>query len=315
MKFSSIFNVFSRRDKKVEPFSYQIPESLRNKILLYCRDLFSNKRSDWSTGDYTQEFWNEIHEALLYRHGLFQLTNDDIPVTPAEDTIRFLLQCDDKQFLDFIEYIFKVRCLFHVNIEENTIVAELNELFLSENVGYELTYMVKEKVIEPVNEYPFFGREQEVIKTISYPQVIRKDCGVIHNMATKPSLQLLSAPMYKTANLEYMDALEDFRKGDYGDCLTKSCSAFESVMKIICEKNGWPYKQSDSASTLVNTVVSNMKLDSCFIQPLMIIATLRNRLSKSHGAGTNPKKVSQNLARYALNLTASAIMLLINEVE
>jgi len=216
---------------------------------------------------------------------------------------------------DPIEYIFKVQCLFHVNIEENIIVAELNELFRSENVGYELTPMIKGNVIEPVNEYPFFGREQEVIKTTSYPQVIRKNYEVIHDTAIRPSLHLLSAPIYKTANSEYLDALEDFRKGDYGDCLTKSCSAFESVMKIICDKNGWTYNQSDTANTLVSTVVNNMKLDPCFIQPLMIVATLRNRLSKSHGAGVRPREVSQNLAQYVLNSTASAIILLINEAN
>ncbi len=315
MKFGTIFNVFSRRDKPLEPFVYEVPITLRNKVLLFCRDTFSNSRNGWSGQDYTRDFWDEVHQALLYRHGRLQLIQNGSPQSRAEDAINFLLTCKDDEFLDFVEYIFRVKCLFHVSTDENVLAAELNELFTSENVGYELTEMVKERVIEPVNEYPFFGSEHEVIKTVAYPQVIRKDNQATHTTVIRPVLQLLSSPKYKTANQEYLEALEDYKKGDYGDCLTKSCSAFESVMKIVCDNKGWPYKQTDSASTLISTIIKNTGLDSYFEQPLTVIATLRNRLSKSHGAGVQPKAVSANLARYALNSTASAIVLVVNEAK
>jgi hypothetical protein len=298
----------------MEPFVSKAPITLRNKILLFCRDVFSNSRGNWGSGDYTSEFWSEIHQTLLYRHGRLQLTNG-YPQSPAQDAISFLLACGDEEFLDFVEYIFMVHCLFHVSTDENVLVAELNELFASENIGYELTEMIKEEVVEPVNEYPFFGREQKVIRVVSYPRVIRKDDQVVHTTTIMPTLHLLSEPKYKAANKEYLEALEDYRKGDYGDCLTKCGSAFESVMKIICASKKWPYKQTDTAATLINTTISKSGLDSFFEQPLIVIATLRNRLSKSHGAGTSPKTVSQNLARYALNSTAAAILLLVNETK
>lgn len=262
MKFGSVFDVFSRRNKQVEPFVYKAPTTLRNKVLLFCRDVFSNSRTDWGGQDYTREFWDEIHQTLLYRHGSFQLVENVNPRSRVEDTANFLLTCKDEEFLDFVEYIFKVRCLFHISTDENTLVAELNELFVSENIGYELTEMVKETVIEPVNAYPFFGREHAVTKTVSYPQVIRKDSQVVHTMAIKPALQLLSEPKYKAANEEFLEALDDYKRGDYGDCLTKCCSAFESVMKIICDNKGWSYKQTDTASTLISIIIKNSGLDS-----------------------------------------------------
>jgi hypothetical protein len=314
MKFGQIFNVFSRRNKKIEPFVRNVPITLRNKILLYCRDLFRNSRINWGHEDYTGEFWNEIHQMLLYRHGKLQLS-DGYPQSRAEDAINFLMTCKDDEFFDFIECIFKVQCLFHVSTEENKIVAEINELFASENIGYELTEIVKEEVIEPVNEYPFFGSEQKVIKTIAYPRVIRKDDQVIHTTTIMPALNLLSEPKYKTANQEYLEALEDYRKGDYGDCLTKCGSAFESVMKIICDSKKWQYKQTDTAFVLLNTIINKSRLESFFKEPLGIIATLRNKLSKSHGAGVAPKEVPQNYARYALNATAAAIVFLVNETK
>jgi uncharacterized protein DUF7014 len=315
MKFSHIFDVFSRRNKKeVEPFIRNLLTTLRNKILLYCRDLFSNSRSPWGSGDYTGEFWSEIHQMLLYRHGKFQLSSGH-PQSRAEDAMSFLLTCTDDEFLDFIEYIFKVKCLFHISLEENVIVAEINELFASENLGYELTGMIKEEVIEPVNAYPFSGEERTVIKTIAYPRVIRKDDHVIHTTTIMPALSLLSEPKYKMANQEYLEALEDYRKGDYGDCLTKCGSAFESVMKIICDTKKWQYKQTDTASTLLSTIINKGGIEPYFEQPLIIIATLRNRLSKSHGAGVMPKQVNQNYAQYALNATAAAIAFLVNETK
>lgn len=314
MKFRQIFDVFSRRAKKVEPFVCNVPTTLRNKILLYCQDVFSNSRNNRRGEDYTSEFWNEIHQMLLYRHGKFQLSSG-YPRSRAEDAINFLLNCQDDEFLDFIEYIFRVRCLFRVSNHANVLVAEINELFASENIGYELTEIVKEEVVEPFNGYPFLGSEHTVIKTVAYPQVIRKDDQVIHTTTVMPALSLLSKPKYKTANQEFLDALEDYRKGDYGDCLTKCGSAFESVMKIICENKKWQYKQTDTASTLLRTIINRSGLESYFEQPLVIIATLRNRLSKSHGAGVAPKEVTQNYARYALNSTAAAIVFLVNETN
>jgi len=314
MKFSHIFDVFSKRNKEVEPLVRKAPITLRNKFVLFCRDVFSNSRNNWGSGDYTGEFWNEIHQTLLYRHGRFQLSNGN-PQSRAEDTINFLLACQDEEFFDFVEYIFRVKCLFHISVEENVLVAEINELFVSENVGYELTEMVKEEVVEPVNTYPFSGQERTVIKIVSYPQVINKDDQIIHTTNIMPTLTLLSEPKYKTANQEYLEALEDYRKADYGDCLTKCGSAFESVMKIICDSKKWKYNQTDTASTLLNTIINKSGLESYFEQPLIIIATLRNRLSKSHGAGVAPKVVSQNYARYALNATAAAIVFLVNETK
>lgn len=315
MKFSTIFDVFSKRNNAVEPYSYRVQPTLRNKVLLLCRDTFNGSRSSSSGNDYTAEFWKEIHQRLLYLHGRLRLVEDHSIQNEVEDTISYLLRCNDDEFLDFIEYIFRVKCLFNVSTEENVLVAELNELLASENSGFEITEILKETVVKPVNAYPFFGRKANVTEVVSYPKVIRKDSQVIHMNAIKPTLQLLADMKYKTANQEYMEALEDYKKRDYGDCLTKCCSAFESVMKIICHNKAWPYKPTDPASALISTIIKNSTLDSYFEQPLIIIATLRNRLSKSHGAGAYPKIVSENLALYALNSTAAAILLLVNETK
>jgi len=309
MELDKIFDVFSRRNKKPDHYGYGITSAMRNKILLFCQDAFSGKLREYDT-DCLEEFWSEIHSTLLYRHGRTQLYEKPTS-SRDEDTIAFLLTCKDEEFLDFVEYVFKVQCVWR--FDSDAIVDGLNKIFVSENVGYELTHPIREETTEPGN-YMIHG-PVKVTRTIAYPQVIRKDNEVIHGEVVKPALQLIADPKFKTANQEYLDALEDYRKADYGDCLTKCCSAFESVMKIICDKKGWAYTQNDTAGTLVATMIKNLKIDPFFESTLMIIATLRNKLSTSHGAGTKRKVVSQNLARYSLNLTASAIVFLINEAR
>ena len=89
-----------------------------------------------------------------------------------------------------------------------------------------------------------------------------KESETLHKSAINPALQLLAQPHFAGANTEFLGALEDYRKGDIGDCLVKCGSAFESVLKVICDRKGWPYNQTDTASTLVKTVIANTSLSS-----------------------------------------------------
>ena len=58
---------------------------------------------------------------------------------------------------------------------------------------------------------------------------------------------------------------------------------------------------------------TNAGLEPFFEQPLVLVATIRNRLSKSHGAGLNSRDVTEAKAEYAINATAAAILLLVKE--
>jgi hypothetical protein len=303
-KLDHIFNVYSRRGKPAQPFKYNLPSTLRNRILLLCRDTFSNKESPASSRNYINRLWDEIHQMLTYRHGRPQLTLLAPFMNSTMDTANFLLSCKDEEFLDFVEYIFSVECLFHVVHDNNEYVAQVNKLFALDGLGFELTNFVVERPGEGL-----YGGT--AIATRAWPQVIRKDDQAIHEPAIKPVLHFLSDPAYNSANIEYLEALDDYRKEDWGDSLTKCCSAFESVMKIMCERHKWKYSQDDTAGPLIKAIVDNGKLEPHFEQNLISIATLRNKYSKSHGAGIQPKKATPAIALFGLNLTASAILFLL----
>ena len=86
-------------------------------------------------------------------------------------------------------------------------------------------------------------------------------------------------------------------------------------MKIICDRKRWPYQETDAAAKLLKTILPRTTLDTFYEQPIMLIATIRNRYSSAHGAGTQQKAVSKHVAIYAINATASAILLIVDETN
>ena len=216
--------------------------------------------------------------------------------------------CQDEHFLDFIEYIFQVDSYWRACPQENVMVEEINQLFVLEDLPYALTPFVRETRTEQ-----FQGRPREVQAVVSAPRVVLREHQVTYAEAIQPAIQLLADKRFSSANQEFLGALEDYRKARYADCLTKCCSAFESTMKLICARRGWPHSATDTAEPLLKVILAKSNLDSYFEHPLLNIATLRNRLSSARGGGAQPRSVPPHRARYAINATAAAILLLVEE--
>jgi hypothetical protein len=313
-RLTTIFDVFSRRSSARGPGykSDEISRTLRNRVLLLYREVFSGQwpGNGWSSpGDYTQEFWAGMARSLQHLYGRPTLSTVRAR-SAAEDALAFVLECEPTHFFDFLELTFKEDCLWRMVHERNDLVDAVNEIFRIENAPYRLTSVVTRE--EP-DSGPY--RQGTTIHTIAWPKVIRTEDEVTFTEAIAPALSVLSAPHFEAANLEFRDALDEYRKGHYGDCLTKCGSAFESVMKVLCKRNGWPFDgKKDTASTMLTIVLTNSSLDRFFEQPLILIATIRNRLSSAHGGGVAVRNVERHVAQYATTSTAAAIVLLVHEV-
>ena len=250
------------------------------------------------------EFWSGIREELLYLHGRHTLSHA-FSSNSGDEIIGFLMECSDEHFLDFIELIFQSDSIWNAfdprtddRVDVHGLIRNINTFLEVDGLPYYLTeFTVGSNRIE------------------AYPKIIRRDSEVLHEAAIKPTLTLLSHPSFTSANEEFLDALKDFRGGDYRDCVVKCGSSLESVMKVICDRKGWSYQQTDAAKKLLNEILPRTTLDPFFEQPIMLIATIRNRLGKVHGAGTQQKAVSRHLASYVINATASAILLLVDETN
>jgi len=275
---------------------------------MLSRDTFGHASDPWLSGDLLDAFWTEIHSRLTYLHGVPHLSGIQQADNRPKDVIAFLTTCSDPHFLDFIEFIFQVSQYRTACPDEQKVVDTVNRFLQIDDLPYALTPFVRD-----TQESELGGRKQVVHVLVAYPRIVRRDSQVLHREAIEPALMLLTDRGFASANQEFLEALTDFRRQDYGDCLTKCGSALESTMKLICQRKRWPYKQTDTAATLLAIVISRSGLESFFEQPLIIVATLRNRLSKSHGSGGQPKKVSEGKARFAINTTAATILFMVEE--
>ena len=309
----SNFDVFSRRERargqRYKPD--EITAKVRAHFMLFYRDLVNGELRSHSHEDYTYPFWEQMHNKLQHLYGRVYLSNLSIRI-PGADVVEFLQRCNPEEFFDFIELSFKLKVAFHVMHDENEVVDAVNEIFSREDVPYRLTPMIKLQEKEPG---PFWGSEPAtIIRIAEYPKIVRADEEIIHKEALEPALAVLGNPHLEAANKEFREAMNHYRKGEYEDCLTKCGSAFESVLKVLCKRKGWKYSERDTTGKLLDVVFSNSTLYPFLKEPIKLIATIRNRLSSSHGAGNRVRNVERHIGQYGLTSTAAAIVLLVHEI-
>lgn len=243
-----------------------------------------------------------LHGKLTYLVGRVSLSQRQ-GLSPQDDTLQFLTTCSDVHFLDAVEYIVQTDAHICLGGRQEEVVARLNEFLSIED----LPYFVTKQIWESWQSDDFRSQRSRLLEE---SKVIPKDSQVIHETAIEPALQLLRQPAFRHANTEFLAALEDYRHQKFGDCVTKCNSSYESVMKVICGQKRFGYTESDSTAKLLRTIMGQTQMEGFWETPLMVVGTLRNKLSSAHGAGEKAKVVPEHVARYAMNMTASAIVFL-----
>lgn len=170
---------------------------------------------------------------------------------------------------------------------------------------------------EAVNELNARFLEHGVGYQYQSNQIIRVDSNILHNEAILPTLNLLREDVYSGANEEFLKAHEHYRQGRHKECLVDALKSFESTMKAICAQRCWTYSPSDTAKKLIeiclreNLIPSFLQSEFTSLSSMLEsgIPTVRNKLG-GHGQGATPVQVPAYIARYALNTTASCILLL-----
>ena len=220
-----------------------------------------------------------------------------VELDARESVTRFFLDCNNiEHSLDVVELIFseveridtRDRSFDSQLLTPEEAVAELNQRFREHGVGYEYRN----------------------------GQLIRVDSALLHHEVVIPALQFLQQSFLKGANDEFLSAHEHYRHKRYKECLVDCLKAFESTMKAICEKRGWTYKPTDTAKPLIDTCLKNGLVPSFLDAHLgglraaleSGLPATRNRLA-GHGAGSTPVDAPEDVASYAVHLTAANILL------
>ena len=278
-------------------------------MVQYCIDSFPGYDLIGPRGRFDTIFWLEIQKSLVYLIGHPKLSRVST-TSPGGDAVAFLLECDDKVFLHFVELICQVESFWHSNVTPDEFVQTINQFLVVDDLPYALTDFSWEEF-----EEFRFGAPRKSWELSAHPQIIRRESGILHQTAIEPTLQLLSAPYFVAANKEFLGGLADYRSGDYEDCVAKCVSAFESILKVVCQRKGWPYKQTDTADTLLASVFGKTNLEGFYKEHIKLVLTVRNRQSSAHGGGAQPKQVPKHVANYVINATAAAILLTVEETQ
>jgi hypothetical protein len=306
-----IIDIFSKRQKRQRgefPDVYQynsIPQALRVQCAQIIQEAIGEPGTNLTfTPDKAGQAYNDIHSILCREYGVFTLGNDRYQ-SDEESVLNFMLQTDDvEKALDVVEVSMRYIQNFikprfrefeidaNVKIEPDIAVEELNGRFKEHGVGYQ-----------------FEGN-----------QMIRVDSTYMHSEVVKNVINLLWNNTFSGANEEFLKAHEHYRKGNNTECLNECLKAFESTMKVICDEKVWAYNQNDTAKKLIAKCLNNQLIptylqDQLHSLPKLLesgVPTIRNKLG-GHGQGNTQQTADDEITRYALNLTGSNIILLVEQ--
>lgn len=303
-----IYDLYSKRQKKLRgevPDVYvydDLPQPLRVQIVQIWWSTLGSQ-ADFTNRHTVRELYTEIVKTLCHEYGLFELPGPNKYYGQrnyfGELADFFLHESNVENALDAVELSFQsldrstrnFRYLARDDASKraDTAIEELNYRFREHGVGYQFTS----------------------------GQIVRMDSEFIHAEIVKPALKLLAQRHYAGAQEEFLKAHEHYRKGNEKEALSECLKAFESVMKAICEKRGWPYKDDATAKPLIKVCFDNGLIPPYWeshyssLRSLLesSVPTGRNK-SAGHGQGTKPVSVPNHLVAYMLHMTASAIVFL-----
>ncbi|WP_313637991.1 STM4504/CBY_0614 family protein [Paenibacillus sp.] len=299
-----MFEIYSKRqnpllNKPIDPFEYdKLSEKFRIQVYHILRSSTGKLNRD-GTG-ITARFWLKAHTTLCRELGRLTLgaNNENLYL----NCLNFILSDESINVLDGIDYLF------------NLIEKELNDL----NDIERLHNSIEQRPEHAITELNRRFKENGIGYQFENGQLIRIDSQYIHQETVKPAIFLLGNNNFTGAQDEFLKAHEHYRNGMYKESIAEALKSFESTMKTICVRFRWEMNTGQTASKLIETLVKN-ELIPTYIMAHMNglrsvlesgIPSLRNKTS-GHGQGEVPIALPEHYAAYALHLTASNIVFLV----
>ena len=305
-----IFNLFSHRKRVSERdvpdvFTYDtLSQELRVQIIHIWRDAigpyYIYGQHEFSKAHENNEAWQFIHRTIAREHGVFSLSDAH---NIQERCERYLLENSSvDSALDVIEMAF---------IYIDTIGRD----FSSPNRQIR---GIKQTAESAINELNARFRRAGVGYQFEQGKIFRVDSELIHSEVVRPALRFLNEPGFEGPRDEFIKAHSHYRTGETKDAITNANNAFESTLKVVCEKRRWSYPRGARAAELLKIVRKHGLLpdylDNSFDQ---LAATLHSGLPKvrgeqgAHGQGSKPRRTPNHVAAYALHLAAAKILFIV----
>lgn len=286
-------DLFSKRQAKPEEglrvYRYDvIPIAFRVKVIHIMDDAF----------DEIPDIYDDIVNTLCREYGVFRLPLDArLRKLDSQGQLHtyFLQVKDVSRALDVVELaasqIMSIgRGNSTLRSKTDDLISELNTRFVEHDLGYR-----------------FEGG-----------QIVRIDSEVIHETVIRPCIALLKNREYAGADDEFRRGLGHYRKGNMKESISECHKAFESVMKTICHRRRWAVKIGAGARDLIAVCFKNQLVPSFWQEQFSSLrkvlesasAPARNKMA-AHGQGMERVEVPRHLAAYVMNMTAAAILFLV----
>ncbi|PJZ59681.1 STM4504/CBY_0614 family protein [Leptospira adleri] len=301
-----MYNIFSKRQKQMRgevPDIYRydvLPETLRVQFIHIINDVLKSIGGEEERYQ-VRELLEDVHRILLKEYGVFFLISSH--QSPIDDYLNFILREKNvERVLDGIELFGKALSLVKDNlyypgkITSSEAIKEVNSRFREAGIGFKI--------------------EDGII--------VKIDSELLHKETVQDTLKLIHGKEYLNINNEYLSAHEHFRHGRYSEAIADSLKAFESSLKLACEKRKISYDKKDTSKRLIDLLFQNTFFPSymqTYIGSLRAILesgipTIRNRTSgHGKGVGTDPEALAtESLSNFILNITGSVIKFIIKSI-
>ena len=290
-----INNLYSDRNKPKHVDEVIIFDELPRKLRVQFKFIMDDLLKDIIFS------YNEIHKMLCEKYGELSLSSKHQLGVKDKETLTEVLIREDYDF----ELIFD---LMELSIRYK--IKDMSGNYFDEDIN---RYIVK---IQKLINQRF--KESSVGYEMINGQIIRKDSEITFTEIIRPTINLTYNELFENVNIDFVNAIKEYQTGDNKDCIVKLLRAFESTLKIICDENGWEYNETERCSKLINICFDNdlvpqeMKSEFTSLNSLLqsAIPPVRNNYA-GHGEGGEERVVEDYLARYAINVTGSCILFVI----
>jgi len=306
-----VYELYSKRKRRAErggePEVYQydeLPKHLRTQIRQILTaaigSYYEYRDYEMSSVRNNNVAWEKLADILRRELGVDALAQT---TTPYAEIMRFFEAADTDDALSVVEL-----CARWVD----RIMSEV-ESYKLQNIG------ATQGAKDALDELNYRFRDAGVGYQYESGEIIRVDSQFIHTEVVKTALTVLSDPRFRGAEEEFLEAHRHYRNGDAKEAITGANRAFESTMKAICDLKGWAYEEKARASNLIKVLKANRLFPDYLDASLdQLLATLASGLPKvrdnagAHGQGAAPRSTPAYVAAYALHLSATNIVFLVD---
>ena len=297
----TIFNTLIKKNKEYDDINLTYEEIPKKLVAQFLSILNSFMKI------YSESEWEIFYKEVIEELGLIEDLSDSYERTrnKSNKLIEVITNVDNvSDFLSIVDVLVQSIEKYGRGEYGSRTFAQISNQYTLDRV---------------IDEWNTRFRENAFGYKIGPQGVVKIGNELLHAEITTPVLHLLSHPVLKNAEDEFLKALEHFKIKNNQECINECLKSLESTLKIICHENGWVYNQNDTSKVLIQICFNNNLIPAYLNNHFSAlratiesgIPTVRNRTS-GHGQGVTQILVPDYLASYVVYMTGTTIKFLVD---